>query len=57
MPARARDNYVIQYGDEIEFTNVPPKVGARKERGSGTTVTVGRNTFTFNDGVLIICSL
>lgn len=57
MPARARDNYVIQYGDEIEFTNVPPKIGARKERGSGTTVTVGRNTFTFNDGVLIICRL
>lgn len=50
--AVARDNYVFQTGDEVEFTNAPRKKGAKKVRTSVTTIKIGNDKYEIEGSVL-----
>lgn len=54
VPCKARDNYVIQKGDQIEFTNAAQKRGALNERPEATTVKAGKIKYAVIDRTLVV---
>lgn len=56
VPAVAQDNYILQFGDFIEFEtkkhNVKPDRRHRREKGMPTTVKIGSTFITISEGYL-----
>ena len=53
VPCKARDNYVIQKGDQIEFTNAEQKKGALNEKMEAPTVKVDKLKYAVVGNVLV----
>lgn len=56
VPAVAQDNYILQFGDFIEFETkkhkVKPNRRHRREKGMPTTVKIGSTFITISEGYL-----